>query len=88
MPKADAKPKAPKKEKDKDAPKRPLAAYMFFSKVSACRRAGGRRAAASHCVWAPRRGLPAAQLRPGDASSGEHSQRSSLPVAGARNAAR
>jgi hypothetical protein len=33
MPKADKKEKAPKKEKDKDAPKRALAAYMFFSKA-------------------------------------------------------
>ena len=38
MPKADKKEKAPKKEKDKDAPKRALAAYMFFSKA----RRGGR----------------------------------------------
>ncbi len=38
MPKADKKEKAPKKEKDKDAPKRALAAYMFFSKA----RCGGR----------------------------------------------
>ena len=33
MPKAEKAPKAPKAPKDKDAPKRPLAAYMFFSKA-------------------------------------------------------
>ncbi len=59
MPKAEKKEKAPKKEKDKDAPKRALAAYMFFSKASAGRafgrafwRFGALRAAATarHCA--------------------------------------
>jgi hypothetical protein len=68
MPKADAKPKKEKAPKDKNAPKRPLAAYMFFSKVrraarfalrwrfGSARRGRGR----AFCVWAVRRGRPAA----------------------------
>jgi hypothetical protein len=63
MPKAEKKEKAPKKEKDKDAPKRALAAYMFFSKASVLQRAlGGRFGVLARCALPRRRGT--ARARP------------------------